>query len=280
MAVKRARHLTGLSRRSHYYVPRPRLPPPVDSEIREAVVEVAKERPSFGYRRVTAMVRRKLQRRVNTKQVRRIMRIEHLTLNPHAQPPRKRVPKKPGTIITEKPDMAWQMDVKYIWCGPQDRWWLTHNIVDTCTSEWVGFMFDKRYRKQECIEVLQRAALERWPATGKAPGTKLRLDNHGSQSCDDFVAAAKLLGFEPEYIHNHVPEENGMVESHHAAMERDYLGLTEFESKQQAEEYLLWARRDHNDVKPRERLGWKTPREFYLGVTQNATESSSKSEPN
>lgn len=232
---------------------------------------MAEARPSFGYRRVTAMVRRQLQRPVNTKKVRRIMKAENLVLKSGAQPPRKRLRKHPGKIITDAPDTAWQMDAKYIWCGDADRWVLLHNIVDTCTSEWVGKLFSKRYRKQECIQLIEEAALARWPQTGRAPGTRLRLDNHRSQQSDDFVEAAKRLGFEVEYIHNHVPEDNGMVESFHASLERDYLGLTEFQSKNEADIFLESARADYNDVKIKERLGWKTPREFYEEVKQNAT---------
>jgi putative transposase len=238
--------------------------------VREAVVEACTERPSFGYRRVTAMVRRKLQFAINTKQVRRIMRQENLLLKQPRRPLRQRIPKKPGTIITAHPDESWQMDAKYIFCG-NDRWVLAHNIIDTCTTEWVGFLFDRRYRKQECIKLLEQTVLERWPQTGKAPGTRLRLDNHGSQTCDEFVEAAELLGFHVEYIQNHQPEQNGMVESFHACLQRDYLDLVDLESEAQAAKFLAEARLDYNKIKPKQRLGWRTPRQFYEEVTKNAT---------
>jgi hypothetical protein len=173
--------------------------------VRQAVIETCTERPSFGYRRVTAMVRRKLQFAINTKQVRRIMRQEKLLLKQPRRPPRQRIPKEPGTLTVARPDEVWHMDAMYVFCGP-DRWVLAHNIVDACTSEWVGFLFDRRYRKEECIRLLEQTVLERWPQTGRAPGIRLRMDNHFSQTCDEFVEAAKLLGFWPEYIHKHQPE--------------------------------------------------------------------------
>lgn len=61
-----------------------------------------------------------------------------------------------------------------------------------------------------------------------------------------------------------------MVESFHASLDRDYLDLVEFESRQHAEAHLAWAYTDYNEVKPKERLDWKTPREFYKLVTKNA----------
>ena len=261
--------MTGIPRRSTYYEPVPRAPAPVDASTRELVHDVAKERPSFGYRRVTAMVRRRSGRAVNSKRVRRIMKLDKLALKPGAQPPRKRLPKHPGKILTTTPDTAWQMDGKYVWCG-RDRWLVLQNVVDTCTGEWIGYWFDKRYRKQEVVQLVEQVALARWPQTGRAPGTKLRMDNLRAYSSDLVVETAEALGFQVEFIQNHLPEDNGMVESFHASLDRDYLNLVEFESRQEAEAHLAWAWKDYNEVKPKERLDWKTPREFYLEVTKNA----------
>ncbi|MHB8633050.1 MAG: transposase [Thermoplasmatota archaeon] len=268
--MKRAAFLTGLARRTTYYKPRARLPPPVDGAVREVVVQVCTERPSFGYRRVTAMVRRRMQMPINHKQIRRIMRQENLLLKQPRRPPRQRIPKEPGTLTMATPDEVWHMDVMYV-LTHKDGYVLAHNIVDACTSEWVGFLFDKRYRKEECIRVLEEAALARLPETGRAPGTRLRLDNHFSQTCDDFVEAAKRLGFQPELFHKHQPEMNGVVESFHSILRKDYVDLVDLQTEREARDFLNGARLDYNHVKPKQRLGWKTPNEFYKAVTQNAT---------
>ncbi len=270
--MKRAAFLTGLARTSTYYKPRARLPAPVDRAVREVVLEVCAERPSFGYRRITAMVRRKLMLAVNAKAVRRIMRQENLLLKQPRRPPRQRIPKTPGILTVGQPDEVWHMDAMYVFCG-QDRWVLAHNIVDACTSEWVGFLFDRRYRKEECIRLLEETVRERWPEAGRAPGTRLRLDNHFSQTNDDFVAAAERLGFKPEWIHKHQPEMNGVVESFHSQLRRDYLNLVDLETEQQAREILLAARVDYNHIKPKQRLGWRSPRQYYEEVKKNATTS-------
>lgn len=276
----RACWLTGVPRRSSYYEPVVRVPPPPDPAIRAAVHQVATDRPSFGYRRVTAMVRRTTGLAVNTKRVRRIMHLDHLVLDSGAQPPRKRIPKRPGRILTEAPDTAWQLDGKFVWCGGRDRWVILQNIVETCTGEWVAYGFDKRYRTVEAIDVVEKATLARWPETGRAPGTRLRVDNLSTYTSDRFVDAAKARGFRVEFIRVHTPEENGMVESFHASLDRDYLNLVEFASKEEAATYLAWAFEDYNAVKPKERLHWKTPREFYKEVTENANRKSSESVQN
>jgi putative transposase len=277
LTVKRAAFLTGFPRRSVYYRPRSRLPPPVDRVARQAVLEVCTERPSFGYRRVTRMVRRKLQIRINEKAIRRIMRQEKLMLRQPRKPPRQRIPKEPGKLTVANPDEVWHMDAMYV-LTHKDGYVLAHNIVDACTSEWVGFLFDRRYRKEECIRLLEETVLDRWPQTGRAPGTRLRMDNHFSQTNDEFVEAAKLLGFQPEWIHKHQPEMNGVVESFHSVLRKDYLNLVDIETENQGREFLNGVRLDYNLVKPKQRLGWRTPRQFYEEVTKNATSKTPKCE--
>lgn len=268
MSVMRACRLVGLARASYYYEARARVPVEPDPEIRQAVLDVCRERPSFGSRRVMGMVRRRLGRQVNRKGVRRIMALERLTLRSGAQPPRRRIPKRPGRILTERPDMAWQSDGKYV-PTRRDGHVVLQSIVDTCTGEWISYVFDKRYRKQEAVQLLERAVLARWPATGRAPGTRLRLDNARCYTSDLFVETAKTLGFQVEFIQVHTPEDNGMVESFHAGLDRDYLDLHEFESKEDAARFIETAFVDYNEEKPKERLGWKTPREAYKELKEN-----------
>lgn len=68
-----------VSRQAVYRVPRPRKPPdtakrrPLD-EVERAIVEVAEQNPTDGYRIVTAWVARELDRAVNRKRVLRVMR--------------------------------------------------------------------------------------------------------------------------------------------------------------------------------------------------------------
>jgi transposase InsO family protein len=171
---------------------------------------------------------------------------------------------------------AWRTLLKVM--THKDGYGLAHNIVDACTSEWVGFLFDKRYRKEECIRLHEQTVLERWPQTGQAPGTRLRLDNHFSQTCDDFVDAAKLLGFQPEWIHKHQPQMNAVVESFHSILRRDHLNLVDVQTERQGLEILQAARLDYNLVKPKQRLGWRTPRQFYEKVTKDATSKPHESE--
>jgi transposase InsO family protein len=232
-----------------------------DPVLRQAVLDVALERPSFGYRRTTAMVRRRLKRPVNEKAVRRILKAEVVE--------RTRVRKHPGRQITDHPDVAWQMDLKYVWCG-RDGWAFLQNVVDCCTSEWLGYVFRKTAGAPDACDLLDHVVQERSPATCLAPGTILRVDNMPAYASDRFREHARLLGLKTEHIQKQTPEDNGVVESFHAGLERDYLRTLVFDSFTEAEAYLAWAREDYNTVKPKQRLRWMTPSEYHEEVSVSA----------
>src|SRR3989337_767959 len=161
IAVSRACPLGGTPRGTRYSEPRPRASRPFNPGIRTLVLETAEERPSFGYRRVTAMVRRRLRVAVNEKAVRRILRAEDLQLPPCVVP-RHRVRKHPGRQITERPGVAWQLDMKHVWCG-RDGWAYLQNVADTCTAEWLGYVFAKRCGSREADGLPDRVGHERVP---------------------------------------------------------------------------------------------------------------------
>ncbi|MGQ0535573.1 MAG: transposase, partial [Methanobacteriota archaeon] len=236
-SVRRARELLDVPRRTYYYESRLRRPRPVDPRVRRAVRAVCKQRPSFGYRRVTAMLHREHELDVDEKRVRRVMKLEGLTLASGFSPPRKRVPLHPGRQITDKPDEAWQMDLKYIDCGRDGKAFL-QSITDCCTGEWLGYTFSRSCGAREACEALERVVIERFPGAGRAPGTKLRVDNGTHYRAFRFVETAKVLGFDLEHIQIRTPEDNGCIESLHANLDRDYLNLEIFRDFDEADDHI------------------------------------------
>lgn len=88
--ARRACALVGLAQSSLYYEPILRMPRPVDPEVRRVVLETSEGRPSFGYRRMTAMVKGALGRPVNEKAVR-----GDAARTPHPRPVRSNEGKDP-----------------------------------------------------------------------------------------------------------------------------------------------------------------------------------------
>jgi len=108
----------GLSRSSYYYRPKERD----DAECKSAILEAAGTWPTYGYRRITAQIRRDRQLVVNSKRVRRLMK----ELGLQAKPPRKRrrttnsdhdFPRYPNLVQELEvvhPEQVWVCDITYI----------------------------------------------------------------------------------------------------------------------------------------------------------------------
>lgn len=96
-------------------------PPPDETEIKEAIVKLCGQHPTYGYRRITAMLQRQGQE-INHKRVARLMRELGLV---GKQPVRRkrttnsnhafqRYPNLVMDLAIERPDQVWVGDITYI----------------------------------------------------------------------------------------------------------------------------------------------------------------------
>ena len=92
-------------------------PHPDDRKYLPLIRQIIDERPTYGYRRVTALLNRSLrangQPPVNHKRVYRIMRVNHLLLPKYTGRPLRT---HDGSVITLRSNMRWCSDVFEILC--------------------------------------------------------------------------------------------------------------------------------------------------------------------
>jgi putative transposase len=156
-----------ISRQGIYRVPKPRRAPdaakrpPID-EVEQAIVVVAEQNPTDGYRLITAWVWRKLGRQVNRKRVLRVMR-ERKLIQRRTHEPRRRWP---GFFKVQRPGQLWHLDTTSIWIA-EHGWVYLNAIIDCCTREIVGWQLSLRCRAVEAIAVIEQAIAEQ----ATAPGT-------------------------------------------------------------------------------------------------------------
>lgn len=95
---------------------------PDDERYLALIKEITDDRPTYGYRRVTAILNRQLtekgQPRVNHKRIYRIMKLNSLLLQKHTG---KVVPLHEGTIITLASNMRGCSDIFEIPCRNGER---------------------------------------------------------------------------------------------------------------------------------------------------------------
>jgi putative transposase len=224
---------------------------PVD-EVELAIVEVAEQNPTDGYRIVTAWVGRKLHRAVNRKRVLRVMRERKLIQRRQSEPRRRR----PGFFRVERPGQLWHMDMTSIWVA-EHGWVYLNAIIDCCTREIVGWQLSLRCRAVEAIAVIETAVREQ----GITPGTLTLGTDNGSA----FVARATRLVLSGLGVRHRRggyrdPESQAFIESWFRYLKERCVWRHEFETLDQARE-VINAYIEHYHDRPHSRLNYRTPSE-------------------
>ena len=256
MSLRKALAYSGCSRKTYYYEPRKRAIR-LDPSIVSATEKIALARPSYGTRRMAAMLSRELHAPVSRKRVQRIFR----ALN-WIEPSLKKkdiIRAASNLVVPQVPYELWEADFTYIWCGV-DRWCYLFSVLDVFSREWAGYAFDTRARSDNSIMSVNNA-LATHPGIDVSKLT-LRVDNGSQYTSRRFTESMKALGLRVEYIFADTPEQNGNIESFHGRMKREYIWTREFRDYQEAEVAMADAFVDYNERRIHSSLGYKTPNEF------------------
>ena len=217
------------------------------------IIELATAYGRYGYRRITALLRREGWR-VNTKRVARIWREQSLKV-PRRQPKRGRLWLNDGSCVrlrAERPNHVWSYDFVF------DR---THDgrplrmlvIVDEYTRECLAIDVERRLNSENVLERLSELFLKR--------GTPayIRSDN-GSE----FTATAvrdwlERLGVGTLFIEPGSPWENGYVESFNGKLRDELLNGEIFYTLLEAQVLIERWRQEYNRIRPHSALGYRPP---------------------
>ncbi len=255
-ALAAVARIAGISRQALYRTPKPRAAPqrrpPADGSVERAIVEVAKENPTDGYRMVWALTRRKLGLAVNRKRVLRVLRQHGLIQRRRSEPRRQR----PGFFRVERPAQLWHMDMTAVWVA-EHGWCYLNAIIDCCTREIVGWGLEVRCRAVEAVAVVERAVAEQVIP----PGTvTLGTDNGSAFTARRFRAVLSGLGVRHRRGGYRDPESQAFIESWFAKLKERCVWRHEFETLDQAREVIAaYIDRYHN--RPHQGLDYRTPKE-------------------
>ena len=223
----------------------------------EKVRRIALDRPTFGTRRMAAMLRRELHTPVNRKRIRRIFH----ELN-WIEPAKKKndiIRSSSRLVKATRPYELWETDITFVWSGV-DGWSYLFNVEDVFHREWLGYSFDTQAVKENAIMSVNNA-LASHPEVEEKKLT-LRCDNGSQYRSVAFRESMKALGIKIEFIYYNTPEQNGHIESFHKTLKKEYLWCQDFKNYQEAEIAITEAFKDYNSVRPHSSLGYRTPYEF------------------
>jgi putative transposase len=242
-----------VTRQAIFRTPKPRRAPtrrPVVDAVDVAIVEVAKDNPTDGYRMVWALTRRRLGGAVNRKRVLRVMREQRL-IQRRGRPVRRR---RPGVFRVTRPAELWHMDMTSIWVA-EHGWVYLNAIIDCCTREIVGWDVSLRCRAQEAIAVIQQAVADQ----AITPGTlTLGTDNGSAFTARATRLVLRTLGVAHRRGGYRDPESQAFIESWFSKLKERLIWRMEFETLEQLRaELASYINRYHH--RPHSGLDYRTP---------------------
>lgn len=234
-----------------------------DPTLAGLIREITDARPTYGYRRICALLNRRLRETgksgVNHKRVYRIMHVNHLLLQRHTGRP---VRVHDGTIITKQSNQRWCSDMFEILCDNGERVRVVF-CLDCADREILGYFATTGGVTGEMICDLMATAIEnRFGIVDRVPeGLQWLSDNGPAYTAWETRSFARQMGFDIRTTPYYSPESNGMAESFIKTFKRDYVSMHDIPDARGVMEQLTGWFEDYNEYHPHIGLKRRSPRE-------------------
>ena len=257
-AVCRLLHVARASLHSRPW--RPQAGPGLSPDLTAQVQRLIEQHPTFGYRRIWALLRYRDGRLVNHKAVYRILKLKRWLVHQRPCTPRPRVR---GRISqAARSNERWAMDVTHIPCGA-DGWAHLAAVIDGHDRELIGNEFAVRSRAKEAERALEAAGLARFGTLRPAgPTPQVRSDNGLIFQSRRFRAACRDYRLQQECITPYTPEQNGIIERFFRSLKEECVWQHQFPSFTEARRTVAEWKGWYNDGRPHQTLGYLSPREY------------------
>jgi putative transposase len=223
-----------------------------DEPLRLRLIELAQDKPRYGYRRLWVLLRWE-GTVVNHKRLFRIYRAAGLSVK---RKRRKRLVRacQPRTLATA-PNEEWSLDFVHDRLA-NGRAVRVLGVVDTFTRECLALEVDTSFASPRVTRVLDAIIAER----GRPQ--RLRMDNGSELTSRHFLSWGVDWKLQLAYIQPGKPVENAYVESFNGKLRDECLNVSWFRNLWQARARIEAWRREYNTARPHSSLGYRTPESF------------------
>ena len=215
-AISRMCALAGLSRGAYYRGWSERAPGAEETALRDAIQRLALAHRYYGYRRITALLKREGWV-VNRKRAARLMREDNLLAlrKPAFRPPTTdsrhawRVwPNLARHLMPLATDQLWVADITYVRLA--EAFVDLAVLLDAFSRKVIGWALAEHLRAELALDALQMALDRR----DIVPGGLVHHSDRGVQyACADYIARLQAHGIQPSMSRVSCPWDNAMAES-------------------------------------------------------------------
>lgn len=227
-----------------------------DGKIVEFIKQITDRRPTYGYRRVTALLKQQIN--INHKRVYRIMKENNLLLQKYGPRPAR---VHNGKIETLKSNLRWCSDGFRIQCWNGEHLEVAFSL-DCHDREVITWVTSSRGIDGELIRDLMTESIEQRFGDKLPFKVQWLSDNGPGYVARETVFYGRSLGFEICTTAPYSPESNGMAEAFVKTFKRDYVYVNDLSSAQRVREQLPTWFKDYNENAPHKGLGMMSPREY------------------
>ncbi|MCE9603296.1 MAG: IS3 family transposase [Planctomycetia bacterium] len=232
---------------------RPRLVPDDEPRLVGRIVKLASDYGRYGYRRITALLRREGWS-VNHKRVERLWRREGLKV-PQKQPKRRRLWFNDGSCVRLRPthrDHVWSYD--FVQARTHDgRAFRMLTVIDEFTRECLAIDVARRLTSEDVLERLSDLFIRR------GVPEHIRSDNGAEFTATKIREWLQRIDVKTLYIEPGSPWENGYVESFNGKLRDELLEREIFDTLREAKVLIERWRREYNTIRPHSSLGYRPP---------------------
>ena len=234
-----------------------------DNDILSQINEVVEKRPTYGYKRVTAMINKKRKSdklpAYNRKRIYRVMSINGLTFKAQAI---KKDHESTGKIITLHSNTRWCSDGFEIHCYNGEKVYVAF-VLDTHDREAISFVAHDRPLLALDIQELMLKSVEKRFGKDKTPREIQFLSDRGSiYRASETVQMGRRLGLKSCFTKAYSPQSNGMSESFVGTIKRDYVYTSDCVNAKTTLKLIQDWFNDYNEVAPHSGLGMLSPMEY------------------
>lgn len=234
-----------------------------DTSILEEVIELKEKRPTYGYKRITAMLNRtrcaKGLPKYNRKRIYRIMSMNDLLLMKY---PKRKKHSGTGKVMTLHSNTRWCSDAFELQCFNGEKVYVAFSL-DCKDREAISFVArDRQLLGTDIRELMYDSVVKRFNDI-KTPRKIQWLTDRGTIYRSHVVRqAANHVGLVTCYTAPYSPSSNGMAESFVHTMKRDYAYLADCKDAKTVLKLLPEWFADYNGVAPHSALNMMSPLEY------------------